>query len=66
MTDSPRQSTTPRRQHLSRARSLAAKFPGVPLGAWPHERRLTLLLLTALLWSAAMLFGGAVGAGLIG
>ncbi|QNN64672.1 hypothetical protein H9L12_10355 [Sphingomonas rhizophila] len=45
--------------------SLAAKFPGVPLETWPSERRTTLVLVAALLWSAAGLIGGALGIGLL-
>ena len=48
------------------ASSLAAKFPGVPLNAFPSERRTNNVLLIALVWSSAGLIGGAVGTGLIG
>lgn len=54
------------RRSPQRARSIARKFPDVPLSAWPTERRPTLLLLTALIWSSAMLLGGMIGAGIIG
>lgn len=46
--------------------SLASKFPGVPLNAFPSERRTTQTLIIALLWSIAGLAGGALGTGLIG